>query len=295
MSVALVTMVYNDAFFLEVWLRHYRKYADPKDIYIITHGPQDYAHVLGAGCNVIEIPRDPRNPRLDQDRFKYLSTFCAGLTEHYDRVIWNDVDEIVVLDPDHGSDLMGYINALPPEQEVVSPFGLEIVHRADLENDYDYDRPMFAQRRYVRFNGWYTKPNIISRPITWGPDGHGSSHGELHLDPHLYTFHLKWFDQNFHINRHKDRLKMRFTGDDGEEVIVGAGSWSWSEATYMIASNHFLRVPILAPEDSFDYTDDRRSVIESFGPGNHGTGMFKINWRVGGILHHLPERFIGTV
>ena len=294
MSTAFVTMVYNDAFFLDVWLKHYRKHVKPEDLYIITHGPQDYAHVMGAGCNVIEIERDPRNPRLDQDRFAWLSNFCAELTASYDRVIWNDVDEVIVLDPAHGTDLVGYIESVDKKHKVITPLGLEAVHRLDLESDYDYDRGMFAQRRFVRFNGWYTKPNITSVPIVWGPDGHGSSHDALYLDDKLMTFHLKCFDQNFHINRHKDRLKLRFDDDDGNEVVGGAGSWGWSELTYLLVSNSFLRMPILSDAESFDFGPEKAKVLGSFAGSPH-SGKYKINWSVGGVLHHLPERFIGLI
>ncbi|RCW88293.1 hypothetical protein [Paracoccus lutimaris] len=293
MSIAFVTMVYNDEFFLDVWLRHYLKYTAPENLYVITHGPQPYAHEMARGCNVIEIDRDPRNPRLDQDRFAHLSKFCSELTASYDRVIWNDVDEIILLDPKYGSDLIGYMESIPRQQQVITPLGLEIVHRADLESDYDYGREMFAQRRYVRFNGWYTKPNITGIPIIWGPDGHGSSHDQIHLDDRLYTFHLKWFDQSFHINRHRDRLKLRFNDDDGNEVIVGAGSWAWSESTYLIISNSFLRMNVLPPRRSFDFGPQRELVRSSFRGGSNG--MYRISWSVDGTLHHLPERFVGMI
>lgn len=294
MSVAFVTMVYNDEFFLDIWLRYYRKHVPAGDLYIITHGPQPYAHEMGNGCNVIEIDRNPRNRRLDQDRFAHLSKFCSDLTASYNRVVWNDVDEIIVLDPKYGDNLVGYMDSIPREKEVITPFGLEIVHRADLESDYDYSRDMFAQRQFVRFNGWYTKPSVTGIPIIWGPDGHGSSHDKIHLDDRLYTFHLKWFDQGFHINRHLDRLKLRFNDEDGNEVIVGAGSWAWSESTYLIMSNTFLRMPILPSRDSFDFAAQRKHCENTFRGGGHNK-LYRISWAVDGTLHHLPERFIGMV
>ncbi|MFS4439211.1 hypothetical protein ACMA5I_13445 [Paracoccaceae bacterium GXU_MW_L88] len=293
MSVAFVTMVYDDAFFLKVWLRYYRRFAAPEDIYVVTHGPQPYAHEMAEGCNVIEIERDPRNRRLDQDRFAYLSQFCSELTASYDRVIWNDVDEVIILDPDHGDDLIGYIESVPKRHEVITPLGLEIVHRADLESDYDYDRDMFCQRKFVRFNGWYSKPNTTSVPIVWGPDGHGSTHHELYLDEKLYTFHLKWFDQDFHIQRHIDRLNMRFVDDDGNEVHIGGGTWGWSSATYKVMSNSFLRMHILPEDAPFEFPAERERSIRSFrGSPN---GKYRMDWAVSGQLHHLPERFIGLI
>lgn len=293
MATAFVTMVYNDQFFLDIWLRYYLKHTTPENLYIVTHGPQPYAHDMAPNSNIVEIERDPRNPRLDQDRLAFLSKFCSELTDRYDRVIMNDVDEIVVLDPAHGGELVDYIESVPRQHEVISPLGLEIVHRIDHENDYDYARNMFDQRQFVRMNGWYTKPNITSTKIVWGPDGHGSSYDRLFLDDNLYTFHLKWFDQLFHIKRHQDRLKLRFEDDEGQEVIVGAGSWSWSEQTYRIVSNSFLRHKIEDSAAAFDFSRQRKRVRDSFREG--ARGMYKIDWFVDGTLHLLPERFIGTV
>ncbi|NDW53443.1 hypothetical protein [Aliiroseovarius sp. PrR006] len=293
MSVAYVTMVYNDEFFLELWLGHYRKFTNPENIYIVTHGPQPYVHEVAGDCNIVEIERDPRNPRLDQDRMSFLSTFCSELTEKHSRVVMNDVDEIIALDPDVGWDLDAYISNIPSSVNVISPLGLEIMHRFDIESDYDYSRKMFDQRQFVRMNGWYTKPNITNVPIVWGPDGHGCSHDTLYLDDNLYTFHLKWFDQNTHIRRHEERLGFRFNDEDGNEVVIGAGSWGWSEQVYRIVTNSFLRFPILPEEKSFEFSAQRERVRSSFQEGK--PGMYKIHWFVEGTLHILPDRFIGMI
>ncbi len=291
MAVIFCTMVYNDAMFLDIWVRYYAQFTARENLHIITHGPQPYAHEIAKGCTIIEIERDPLNPRLDQDRFVMICDYVAELTKTHERVIYNDVDEIVVLDPDVGSDPVAYIAALPAEQQVVTPLGLEIVHRPDLESDYDYGRKMLYQRRFIRVNGWYTKPCITNCPVIWGPDGHGSSHPVIHLDPNLYLFHLKWFDQAFHTNRHLDRLKLRFKDHEGEEVIIGAGSWGWSEQTYKLISNSFLRMSIDRNDKGFDYEDHRKRITSSF-VGND-KGMYKIDWFVDGDLRELPERFIG--
>lgn len=293
MSVAFVTMVYGDEFFLSIWLGYYLKQTTPENIHIVTHGPQPYVSRMAPGCTIVECSRDPRNPQMDQDRFTFLSKYCTDLLSQYDRVIWNDVDEIVVLDPVIEMDLVEYLENLPAEREVVTPMGLEIVHRTDLENDYDYCRPMFAQRRFARFNAWYTKPNIISTPIVWGPDGHGSSYPRIFLDRNLFTFHLKWFDHSFHVDRHKERLGLRFNDDHGNEIIVGAGSWSWSELTYKIVSNSLLRQKIVDTEVSFDFNSHGDRIEQSFREGR--TGMYKVSWFVDGTLHLIPERFAQVI
>lgn len=294
MTTACVTMVYNDPVFLDIWVRYYAKHTDRANLHIITHGPgQDYAYDIGHGCVISECPRDPLNPRLDQDRFVWITEYCARLTETHTRVICNDVDEIVVLDPECGDDLFGYIESFDPSVQVITPLGLEIVHQKYRENDYDYTRGLFNQRRWVRMNGWYSKPCITNTPVVWGPDGHGSSHPAYHLDDNLYLFHLKWFDDQFHLNRHKDRLKLRFKDDAGEEVIVGAGSWSWSEMTYQLVTNSFLRQSFDKHGLGFDFTDQKTRMRDGFGPG--APGLYKTYWFVDGDFRELPERFIGMI
>lgn len=297
MSTIFVTMVYNDAVFLDFWVRHYEQHTGRENLHVITHGPdQDYVHEIAAGCTILECPRDPKNPRLDQDRFVFINQYCSEMTQVHDRVIYNDVDEIVVLDPDLGTDLVSYIEAKPATDEVITPLGLELMHSKFLENDFDYSRGLFAQRKYIRVNGWYTKPCITSVPIDWGPDGHGADHPKLYLDDNLYLFHLKWFDEQFHIARHQDRLKQRFEDEDGNEVIVGAGSWSWSEQTYKIVTNSFLRAQIDPRDQGFDFSRQRDRIVSSFQgfEKRHGT-YYKIDWFVDGEWRVLPERFIGML
>ncbi len=286
-----VTMVYDDAVFLDIWVRYYASFTARENLHIITHGDQPYVHEIAKGCHIQTLERDPLNPRLDQDRFAFINAYCSKLTEVHDRVIYNDVDEIVVLDPLKGADLVAYIRALPRQYRVVTPLGLEIIHRIDLESDYDFTRHMLSQRRFIRVNGWYTKPCIINTPIIWGPDGHGSSHNSIHLDDNLYLFHLKWFDNNFHFGRYRDRLKIRFKAEDGQEVVIGAGSWSWSEPEYARVATTFLAMSIDRFAEGFDFSKHKERIIGSF-VGN-AKGMHKIDWFVDGNLRELPERFIG--
>ncbi|MEL6570872.1 MAG: hypothetical protein AAFQ64_04385 [Pseudomonadota bacterium] len=225
-----------------------------------------------------------------------MSDYCSDLTKDHDRVIFNDVDEIIVLDPDIDTPLVDYLEAVDTTTRVITPLGLEIIHMKARENDYDYSRGMFAQRKFVRVNGWYSKPCITNIPIIWGPDGHGSSYGEIYVDPNLYLFHLKWFDDKFHKDRHKERLKQRWINKKGQEIIVGAGSWTWSERTYQIVTNGFMRMPIDLHEQGFEFTDYRKRLKESFTPRpNPVRDMYLIHGFRGNDLRIIPEKFIGTI
>ncbi|MEL6570871.1 MAG: hypothetical protein AAFQ64_04380 [Pseudomonadota bacterium] len=39
MSTVFATMVYNDEFFLDLWVRYYEKHTDRKNLHIVMHGP----------------------------------------------------------------------------------------------------------------------------------------------------------------------------------------------------------------------------------------------------------------
>lgn len=292
MATAFVTMVYDDAFFLDIWVKYYSRFTERRNLYVITHGPQDYAHDIAAGCNVVEMHRRPAYRAMDSDRFHMVGHFCSGLTYMFDTVVYNDVDELVVLDPDAGTDLVGHIEAVHPKIKVISPLGLEIIHRVDLESDFDPSRAMLAQRKFVRVNSWYCKPCITRVPLVWGPDGHGAAHDTYTLSDDLYLFHLKWFDQKFHTDRHQDRVNMRGRDADGSEVVFGSGSWGWSKFEYQRISNDYLNFTIEAKGEGFDFEAQKTRLRNSFRLGND-LGMYKTDWFADGDLRVIPERFIG--
>lgn len=293
MSVAIVTMVYNDSFFLDLWLKYYERYFPRHDIHVICHGPQAYVEASAQGCNIAVCPRDPLSRSLDRDRFTFIGKYCSALLDSHDRVIYNDVDELIMLDPQQGDDLSGYIHGIPPDIRVISPIGLEMIHRTDLEGDYDYGRAVLTQRQFVRMTGQYTKPNIFNKQLSFGPDGHGVSHDQLYLADDLFTMHLKWFDHRFHMARFHERAQMRLKQADGSTVNVGGGTWTWSETLYRSISNRFLALPISDREIRADLhllRERAQATFQRRGDGHYKVGSFNVNF-----LHVLPERFVGLV
>jgi len=126
-SVAVVTMVRDDAFFLKAWLRHYGGQFGRENCYIVNHGRGQEVAALAEGCNLIGIPGDPHK-NFDMKRWRLLNNLVMGLRSYYAHVIVGDVDELVVLDPAAGTDLRGYL-AQAPERQVLTPLGLEVIHR----------------------------------------------------------------------------------------------------------------------------------------------------------------------
>ena len=130
-TVAAVTMVRDDLFFLKAWLRHYGEAFGRENCYIINHGRGAEVSELAQGCNVIGLPGDPHK-NFDMKRWRMLNNFVMGLRCYYNHVIVGDVDELVVLDPDAGTDLKSFLETVPANR-VLTPLGLEVIHRVDQE------------------------------------------------------------------------------------------------------------------------------------------------------------------
>ena len=189
--LAIVTMVYDEAVFLPLWLRHYTAQVAPRHCYVVDHGSDDgstdRAH-LPAGLNVVRIPRSPQD---DARRCRFMSQFCAGLLVWYEAVIYVDVDEILVADPALHASLADYAAGLDANA-VISAVGLDVVHSPDDEAVLDWSRPVGRQRQWLRFSSAMCKPVLIRRPVCWAPGFHNID-APPHFDE-LFLFHLRYVD-----------------------------------------------------------------------------------------------------
>jgi hypothetical protein len=87
----------------------------------------------------------------------------------------------------------------------VSSLGLDVVQHVDLESELDLTKGFLKQRQYAFVSARYTKPNILTKPLSWG-DGHHRVKGRnFHIDPNLYMFHFGSIDLAFSAARNGDR------------------------------------------------------------------------------------------
>ncbi len=189
--LAVVTMVYNEAQFLPVWLRHYTAQAPAQHCYVVDHGSSDGStrpDRLPVGLNLVRIPRSPQD---DHRRCGFVSDFCAALLVWYESVIYVDVDEMLVADPALHVSLADYA-AMLPQGAVISAIGLDLVHGPQDEPALDWDRPVSAQRRWLRFSSAMCKPVLIRRPVRWAPGFHNID-APPQFDE-LFLFHLRYAD-----------------------------------------------------------------------------------------------------
>jgi hypothetical protein len=193
-KIAAVTMVYNDPVYLKIWVDYYSRQLGARNLYVVDHGSDDGSTDDLGAVNVLRIPRSPQD---DPRRAKFLSTFCASLLVWHDCVLHCDVDEILVPDPRHATDLRSFCAGV--SAPVLNAIGLNVIHRLGRETPYDPTRNVLAQRGWVFRSSSMCKPALIRRPVQWAPGFH-SADAPACFD-HLYLFHLRWFDLDIALSR----------------------------------------------------------------------------------------------
>lgn len=205
--LAAITMVYNEREYLPLWLRHYGRQVGLENCYVVDHGSDDGSTAAIAPANLVRIPRSPYDPHKQS---AFNSDFCSSLLHWYDRIIYSDVDELVMPDPRVTPTLVDYcMRDLP---DIVNAIGLNSLHIAEHEADIDLTRPISEQRPYVFINSSMCKPLLTRRPVLWSPGSH-SADAPVFFD-HLYLFHLRWFDLGLGLKRLQRTRSMAWARQD---------------------------------------------------------------------------------
>lgn len=288
-TVAAVTMVRDDAFFLRAWLRHYGGLIGRENCFVINHGRGDEVATLATGCNVIGIPGDPHR-NFDMKRWRMLNNFVMGLRCYYDHIIVGDVDELLVLDPAAGTDLLSFLRAAPINR-VLTPLGLEVIHRIDLEPEPITDR-ILGPRRYVRAAPHYSKPCVVSVGTKIARGGHFTQYDKLHTPDHLYLLHLKFCDMSAYIAAMDRRNAV--TASIGASVREAAIGRHWFAEARGKDQTVFDGFSDLSVQDGFDTAPLRRRMQRSWRPRGD-TGYWEFDRPETDAAYVLPERFVGLV
>jgi len=197
------------------------------------------------------------------------------------------VDEIVCVDPAVSDSLPGYVASLTKKggPQVITPFAIEMVHNPKLEPDQITDgRKILDVRRIFRLNANYAKPCISATKIDIVPGGHFANHPRLHLDPHLYLFHLRFIDHDMTEKRLATRRAQREIQSGAlEEVEREKTGWDTAWDTYKALSK-------MKPKaETVDFPEFRKEMIDGWKPKK------VVYWAPGGArppgVYRLPERF----
>jgi hypothetical protein len=240
-SVAAVTMMYNEPDMAPIWARHYAQQLGARNCYVVDHGSDDGSPESMGPVNVIRIPRTPFD---ELQRNRLITKLCAALLEFHDFVVHADIDEIVLPDPRHYAGLRDYCEACP--RDVTYAIGLNVQHLPMHEAPLDLARPVTEQRRHVWFGSTMCKPLLIRRPVQWSEGFHCCEAPVQFGD--LYMFHLRWYDLGLGLRR---LAKTRgLTWDNATRVPYQRSS----DSDFTRLFNQLAARPVLAP---FDFDPDR--------------------------------------
>lgn len=288
-TVAAVTMVRGDLFFLRAWLRHYGDMFGRENCYIINHGRGEDVAAEAAGCNIIGIPGDAHR-NFDVKRWGLLNGIVGGLRRYYRHIIVGDVDELVVLDPDAGQSLLQRLEEVPDGQ-VLTPLGLEVIHRVDLE-DAAIDGAILGPRMHVRPAPHYSKPCVISAPVKIARGGHFTQFDKINTPEDMYLLHLKFCDFAAYSNVMDQRNEVTGAlGGDVKKVAIGRHWFSEARGEDRAVFEGFAKLEM---QEAFDFTRMRRRMRRSFGPRGD-TGFYHFDRPELAVQYRLPDRFAGVV
>lgn len=286
-TAAALTMVRDDAFFLKAWLRHYGELFGRENCYVVNHGRGAEVADLAAGCNVIGIPGD-HHKNFDMKRWRMLNNFVMGLRCYYNHVIVGDVDELVVLDPNAGTDLRSFLENVPANR-VLTPLGLEVIHRIDVEREAVGDA-ILGPRRHVRPAPHYSKPSVVSTGTKIARGGHFTQYEKLHTPDQLYLLHLKYCDLPAYsevMNRRNDVTAA--TGATVKEAAIGRHWFAEARGEDRAVFEAFQD---LTMQDGFEMGPLRRKMHRSWRARGE-TGYWEFDRPEYDTQYLLPERFSG--
>ncbi|ASM72047.1 glycosyltransferase family 2 protein [Pseudosulfitobacter pseudonitzschiae] len=286
-TVAVVTMVRDDAFFLKAWLRHYGEMFGRQNCYVVNHGYGEEVAELAKGCNIIGIPGDPHK-NFDVKRWSLLNNLFGGLRRYYKHVIVGDVDELVVVDPDAGVNLLQWLEKAETDR-IYTPVGLEVIHRIDLE-DEPAEAQILGPRRHVRIAPHYSKPCIVSTPAKLSRGGHFAQYPKLHTPDDLYLMHLKFCDFGAYTGAMDRRNAVSAeVGVDYKQASIGRHWFAQARGEDREVFDAFAELPM---QDGFDMRVVRRKMHRSF-KARGDTGYFEFDRPNYKGQYVLPERFSG--
>jgi hypothetical protein len=198
---AVFTIVHDEELMLPVWLRYYRRYFEPEDVYVLDHASSDGSTTdLHDSCRVLAVQRDAA---FDHHWLRStVESFQQFLLQSYDTVLFAEVDELVVADPRKYAGLDAYIDQLAP-RPAARCVGFNVVQQPN-EPALRFDAPVLEQRRCWRASLPYSKRLLSRIPLHWSDGFHRESQApDDPPDPDLLLVHLHRADYAACLARHR--------------------------------------------------------------------------------------------
>ena len=213
-KVAVITMARNDDFFLTRWINYYGRELGEENCFIYLDGEDQPIPKNAGKVNIFHQKRVVQHVvSFEKTRLNFLSEIAKDLLQRYDLIIGVDADEFLLVDPKCSRTLVEYLSEIDINPSV-SGLGIDVGQILGKEKQLDLDLPFLSQREYALISSRYTKPSVISKPVTWGSGFHRIKGHNFKIDPNLYLFHFGSVDFKMIQDRFLDMDRMS-TGREG--------------------------------------------------------------------------------
>lgn len=259
-KIKAMTMIRNDRF-LPKWVAYYSAQLGPENVYVFFDGEDQTVPDFCREVNTAVLPKMQGDVvATDRQRSRFMSRYAAELmAAGAEMVIATDADEFLVVDPREGMNLREFLSR-QPERPTYSGLGVDVLQDLATEGPADFSRPFLEQRSRGWLHSRYTKPSVITRPLTWGGGYHRVKGQNFHIVPGLYLFHFGGVDQEGlrEISADKDRVENGWTRHQLKrqralEKISRVKAREWDGAVQLATALQTMLRPIFAPNKPSTY------------------------------------------
>lgn len=211
---AVFTIVKNEKYFLPIWLKHYKRFFDNQDIFVLDHQSND-GSTEDLDVNVVPVNNDVAFDH--QWLVEVVQAFQRRLLQDYDCVLFAESDEILY-STEHNLDEM-ISKFMAEDNDYIICTGFEITQNIGNEPELKKDSSIIENRNFWYANSQYNKPLLTKVPLQYAWGFHNLAHYPEHggrLGKYGFTMaHLHRVDFELMMERHEERVKNWNLKDDG--------------------------------------------------------------------------------
>lgn len=208
---AVFTIVKNENYFLPIWLKHYKKYFDNSDIYVLDHQSID-GSTNGLDVNIELIINEFAFDH--QWLVETVQNFQVKLLEKYESVLFVEADEIVyTVEKPLNLVIDEFLNN--KQLTVQSCISRELIQNLETEKPLNDDELIITNRNYWFEDGMYHKTLLSKVPLKWVLGFHSTTNKTPDHTYNLRLCHLHRFDFEIMLKRNIHRLNNVKIKNDG--------------------------------------------------------------------------------